>query len=634
MNIFWNDFTNKIYGMVAGASLGGAARGDEKYLEFGNPVYTALDVIMPAVRTIEDCGMNFSPMDMAEHYSDAGVIYSEEYAYFKRNFGLGLRPPYTGIYGNPYKDNFTGTLKAGFWGTMGAANPALAVKICEKAKCIETGKEAFEAEKYFTAMAALAYSSKSSMRTMRELVLKSFEFIEEKSIAGSVISDVISWCDPKETKAFVTGNIIKKYGSANRKDFKQNLGLVVAALILCEGDMERMTEFVKNSKIGYPEYCLSLIGEIIGIIEGGSQLDQKYRIASTVYIPYGVASDEGKKLSAVSKDIALVSLMFYAANKKLTMKDAPVANAPKKGNSKNLYFTVEYENDDPLIEPGQSKKIKLVLNRTGNAKFKGTVKFVLPEGFSSKKETTAVKSGVMAKNPEISVIMAKNIPLVMEKNIITAVIQFGDRDIAEEKIGLPGAAVFKTYGPFSEPYDNSGTAPKAVGRGAQERVFTNHYNEIYNLTADIDREYLEAQLISNANLGSGFIGDPRYVKKMVYSKGETVKVDNFCGFEGPCVVYIERDIYSEKERNVRIEIGCSDAFKLWQNGELIARSDKPEYFTGKNAIIDDVILRKNENRFVLKLLRNSGPSDFSMTVFDDLTGRKKSDILTDLGSYQ
>ena len=47
-------------------------------------------------------------------------------------------------------------------------------------------------------------------------------------------------------------------GSANRKDFKQNLGLVVAALILCEGDMERMTEFVKNSKIGYPECRITL----------------------------------------------------------------------------------------------------------------------------------------------------------------------------------------------------------------------------------------------------------------------------------------------------------------------------------------------------------------------------------------
>ena len=79
--------------------------------------------------------------------------------------------------------------------------------------------------------------------------------------------------------------------------------------------------------------------------------------------------------------------------------------------------------------------------------------------------------------------------------------------------------------------------------------------------------------------------------------------------------------------NACIQIGHSDVFCMWMDGNLIAYSDSTEHWTPENIHKLDVPLKKGMNRIVLKLANTNGSSDFSMLQAGPCTA-----FLTNLGS--
>lgn len=73
-----------------------------------------------------------------------------------------------------------------------------------------------------------------------------------------------------------------------------------------------------------------------------------------------------------------------------------------------------------------------------------------------------------------------------------------------------------------------------------------------------------------------------------------------------------RDVYAPEDMNVCIQIGHSDVFRLWIDGNLLAYSDTTENWTPENIHKINVPLKKGLNRFVVKLARTNGCSDFSI----------------------
>lgn len=48
---------------------------------------------------------------------------------------------------------------------------------------------------------------------------------------------------------------------------------------------------------------------------------------------------------------------------------------------------------------------------------------------------------------------------------------------------------------------------------------------------------------------------------------------NLFGFEGPCTLYMERDIICEEDKNCMLYIGKSDRIQVWMNGQLLASGE-------------------------------------------------------------
>ena len=80
----------------------------------------------------------------------------------------------------------------------------------------------------------------------------------------------------------------------------------------------------------------------------------------------------------------------------------------------------------------------------------------------------------------------------------------------------------------------------------------------------------------------------------------------------PCVVYMVRDVYAPEDMTVCMQVGHSDVFRLWKDGDLLAYSDITENWTPENIHKLDITLHKGLNRFVVKLARTNGTTDFSI----------------------
>lgn len=105
--------------------------------------------------------------------------------------------------------------------------------------------------------------------------------------------------------------------------------------------------------------------------------------------------------------------------------------------------------------------------------------------------------------------------------------------------------------------------------------------------------------------------------------------EDFMSNKMPCVIYFVRDIYAPEDLDICLQIGHSDAFRLWKDGDLIAFSDKSCNWTPENIHLLGVKLNKGTNRFVAKIARTNGVSDFSLMFTKD---GACTDMITCLGN--
>ena len=106
--------------------------------------------------------------------------------------------------------------------------------------------------------------------------------------------------------------------------------------------------------------------------------------------------------------------------------------------------------------------------------------------------------------------------------------------------------------------------------------------------------------------------DPKYQGFTAYISRDCFRFEDFMSNTMPCVVYMVRDLFVPEETVANLQIGHSDAFKLWIDGNLIAYSDEREHWTPENIHRKNIALKRGTNRIVLKLARTSGTTDFSL----------------------
>lgn len=630
MTLKWDEFVDKVYGCWIGKCVAGTIGAPyEGYKGIMNVEYTPsmidnmlpnddLDLQVLWLDVIEKKGTNFTSLDLAEAFFNLCDYSPGEYATFRKNYDLGIMPPLSGKFNNNYYIEGMGCpIRSEIWACLAPGDAKLATELAAMDGCLDHYGESIIAEQYLAALESLAFTDKWDIKP---LVIRALNYIDEKSRVYELVSKVVDWCDQSDNWRYVFGRILRDYGHADCTNMYQNIGITLMALLLGKGHF--MDSVMLALNCGFDTDCTcATVGAIIGIIEGGKKLMKDYDLKEQTFKLGVNVTRRSDKVYDLAEDTAFAALLFLDKNKKVNIKGYPEDKVPVMEGRPSLpiNFRVVYNDGIPAIAPGESKNITIHLDTNNKIKATGTLKFTAPEGFSVKPQEKKFRIGMFNSGIDITVSVSKDIPVLMNKNIITATITLDNNDTFRESFGLAGAALWKVYGPFWEnttyvapPKANESYYAGLGGAKTKDEGSTKIRQFHINMKADWQKEYLEDQLLGNKPLSGELVDDPAYQGFPVNLYEDKFSFKDLFGFSGPCVVYMVRDLYAPEDMNACIQIGHSDVFRMWMDGNLIAYSDSTEHWTPENIHKLDVPLKKGMNRIVLKLANTNGSSDFSI----------------------
>ncbi len=647
MTLRWEEFLDKVYGCWIGKCVSGTIGAPyEGYKGIMNVQYTPkmiedmlpnddLDLQILWLDVIEKKGPNFTSADLAEAFYNQCDYSPGEYATFRKNYELGIMPPLSGKFNNNYYIEGMGCpIRSEIWACMAPGDPSLAAQLAAMDGCLDHYGESIIAEQYLAALESMAFTDKWSLK---DLIVKALEYIDENSKVYELVNKVIDWCEQSSDWRYIYGRIMRDFGHPDCTNMFQNIGITIMALLLGNGHLINTTMLALNC--GFDTDCTcATVGSVIGIIEGGKKMMKDYSLSEQTY-KLGVRSERrSDKVYDLAEDTAYAALFFADRNKKVDIKGYPEDKIPViEGKiAFPIDFRVEYNDGIPAIAPGESKNITVHLDTNAKIKVSGLIKFTAPEGFTVKPQEKKFKIGLFNTGIDITVSVAKDIPILMNKNIITATITLDNEDVFKESFGLAGATLWKVYGPFWEnttyvapPKANESYYDGLGGCTTKDESFTKIRQFHVNMKADWEKEYLEEYLLGNGRLPEEAEHNPAYQGFPVYLYEDRFSFSNLFNFSGPCVVYMVRDIYAPEDMKICMQVGHSDIFRVWKDGELLAYSDKTENWTPENIHKHYIPLKSGMNRFVLKLVRTNGASTFSIMFTKDGACTK---MITDLGS--
>ena len=297
MNISWNEFCDKVYGCFMGKCIAGTVGAPyEGYKGIMDVQYTPelfgqaqtqsetvpnddLDLQVLWLEVIEKNGPNFTSEDLARAFYEKCPYAPGEYATFKKNYELGLRPPLTGSFNNHYYlEGMGAPIRAEIWACLAPGEPLLAAELAEKDGCLDHKGESVIAEQYVAVLEALAFTGKYDIQT---LVVKALTSIDEHSRFYQMAGRVIELCSrTKDWKQILT-LILRDYGHPDCTNLFQNMGIILMALLLGCGNF--ITTVMLALNCGFDTDCTcATVGSIIGICEGARNLHRKYKFGDYV----------------------------------------------------------------------------------------------------------------------------------------------------------------------------------------------------------------------------------------------------------------------------------------------------------------------------------------------------------------
>lgn len=630
--IDYNEYLDKVYGCWLGkcisGTIGAPFEGMKEQFEYEfHP--KAMEKMLPNddldlqvlwLDVLERKGINIASEDLAEAFVEKCPYDFGEYAYFKKNYKRGIHPPLSGTYNNRYYSEGMGcAIRSEIWACISPGNPDLALQYAKKDGSLDHGEESVYSEQFLAGLEAEAFFESD----IYKLFEKGLTLIPENSKISGCVKDVIEWCSLKHDWRFVRGLIINKYGHPDCTNLFQNIGFTILSLIYGKGHFINTTMLALNC--GYDTDCIcATSGAILGIIHGANNLIKNYNLEDTGYILGVNITRHSYKIYDLALDTCRVGIsVCKTLNTEVEIFNIPTGQIPliSAGNSDTPEIQVEYDGL-PAIGLGQRKKVKIYIKNKSRSLLHGRLLLEMPENFEINcKEKDIVVPAEAERIIEVELYVDRNVYILNETNIITARLLDGDKEIAAYKFGIAGAAIWKVYGPF---WDNVVEVPHVeLGESYFKYICGNDENETadllrdyhLNATVDIDKEYMPEEKITEYD--TMCITDPSKNGITVQTFEDRICFSDLVSIQGPCSLYLIRHLYFNEDKSVCINIGHTDAYKLWINGELISKSEAVTWWTAENKHILGHKLKKGENRIVIKLLRRSKEAEFSLIFGSD-----------------
>ena len=192
-----------------------------------------LDLQVLWLKVLEEKGIYTTGDDLAAAFSEYNVFWPGEYAWFKKNYDRGLRPPYTAKYENDFYNEGMGCpIRAEIWGLIMPGNPAIAADLCVMDGTLDHSGNSVYFERFWSAMVAQSFVCSD----ISELIQMGLQYVPQDSRAYRLITDTVEWCAQYEDYRAVRSRLIAEYGHSDCTNSFVNIGITLTVLLKSGGD--------------------------------------------------------------------------------------------------------------------------------------------------------------------------------------------------------------------------------------------------------------------------------------------------------------------------------------------------------------------------------------------------------------
>ncbi|HOE66507.1 MAG TPA: ADP-ribosylglycohydrolase family protein [Candidatus Hydrogenedentes bacterium] len=401
-----------------------------------------LDIQLLWLVALEEKGVAIDAHTLAEYWLLYVTPHWAEYGNAKINLRMGLLPPWSGIYENPYKHSCGAFIRSEIWACIAPGCPALAAGYaCQDAILDHGDGEGTYAEVFCAALESAAFVVKD----IHQLIPIGLSYIPEAcGVAGAVRNAMASYAANRSLRE-ARDSLLKDFRGSTamgqlwctceedqKKGFHEgvlgwdapsNIGIVVLALLYGEGDFGKTVCSAVNC--GEDTDCTAAtVGSIMGILHGASAIPARWtdpigRKVVTACLNLGELGYFGNQIPQTVDELS--ERTERIARQTLARAGMAVLDDPEGGASSSApsmactaqerdalyanltanvfrfdFFTVAVDyGDDPTVSDGVPKCLHVTITNTYKIAASLNVRWLAPEDW----EINPGREGVVVVKP-------------------------------------------------------------------------------------------------------------------------------------------------------------------------------------------------------------------------------------------
>lgn len=563
-----------------------------------------LDLQILWLKVLEERGSKLCSGDLAQAWLDHCWYPFNEYGIFRRNWRLGIHPPYSGKFGNQFWETGMGCpIRAEIWGYIFPGAPDRAVRYAEMDGCLDHTEQSIGGEKFFAAMASMAFFESD----IRRLIDMNIHYLPANTPIERLTKLAIQSYDEGVPLITVRNRIMVSEGLPEACDSQINVPFTILGLLY--GNLDLTETILSALRCGYDTDCtVATAAALVGQIRGASclPLDLKQKIGNDLVMGIFYHRRE-MTISALARDTARMGVLMA---KQYDPVNRIIAGAPnydvKFLDRLPVNMKIHYS-DQIAIKPHEACNIKIT--------FDG----IVPEGsklaITSEGGWSIFPSECSVSHQQVVDVWIGSLAepqLWNYQNIFNAKLFAPQGDIiGEVNFGIPGAGIWQFLGAY---YD------AVPGQGDEKQIARKFNHHFVALTTD----YLEEPL-ANPNVfydkWSQIIGKPA----VVYSIENEIDLSQVTKLRGPFCAYLARTIVSKSARQINLVIGNTDPYRIYHNGKKIAEVDETITWTPFNNV-HRVDMVEGDNLFIIKMIHSGEHTRLTFALRDYQDGKHQNTL--------
>ena len=246
-----------------------------------------------------------------------GLTYTAEKVAY-RNFALGIWPPHSALFRNPFREWIGAQIRADIFGYVMPGQPEKAAELAFRDASISHDKNGIYGEMFVAAMIAAAFGASAA----DSIVSAGLNEIPEESRLAAAVRATQIWCleelsANKPDWRNVWSQINKQYGHYHGVHTINNAALVVLGVYFGFSDYER--GIIVTTLAGWDTDCnAASVGSILGVRFGAKALPEKWTRVLNDQLISAVRGENTNNLSNLAKRTLAVAQTIESANTEQT----------------------------------------------------------------------------------------------------------------------------------------------------------------------------------------------------------------------------------------------------------------------------------------------------------------------------